>query len=322
MKNLFKEKPKLSILDQNKENGKSTERFFAANLTITLNARVFWATRTEDDSKVDLVTVMSHPWENNQVDVLFTQVKSGNTFCNISEGQLKVKKKQFNKLLNRNHNTLVCWSLVDKETPYWFIIKANAKYFRTTYKQNHKLTPVTRFDISRILTSYNNTNGGKGLTFLVDDKKFLEKRETAKGIYKKLKLKTIICPLLGKIEFSRLGWRHITRKERLNSYKNNSFDILPLLHKILERTPSKHICHKSDFWNDDENEYRVCEYILTYNDVQCQVKNDKKTLETDVYVKVLEYTSYKKRWREAANFSTDINRRVVFKSVYYKEKSS
>jgi hypothetical protein len=322
MKNLFKKKTELNTLDQNKQNGKSVERYFAANLTITLNARVFWATRTEDDSKVDLVTVMSHPWKDNNVDVIFTQVKSGPTYCNVVKGKLKVKKKQFTNLLNKNHNTLVCWSLADLDTPYWFIIKSNAKYFRTNYNENHKLTPISRLDISRILISYNNTNGGKGLTFSVRNNSFLEKRKEAKQIYNNLKTKIIKCPLLGQIEFSRLGWRHITRKDRHNSFKINSFDIMPILEKVLERTPSKHFCNKTDFWSDNLNEYRACEYILTYNDVQCLNKIDGSISATNIYVKILEYTSYRKNWRQVANFSTFINRRVILKSVYYKEKSS
>jgi hypothetical protein len=302
MRNLFKPKDKLSTLDQNKLNGKSAERYFAANLTITLNSRVFWATRTEDDSKVDLVTVISHPWLDNHVDVLFTQVKSGNSFCKVEKGQLIVEKQKFTNLLNRNHNTLVCWSLVNSDTLYWFIIKANAKYFRNKYNQNHKLTPITRFDISRILTSFNNTNGGKGLAFSFGNIDFLENRKAAKNIYNILKTKTILNPIFGQIEFSRLGWRHVTRKDRLNCYKTNTFDIMPILEKILQRTPSKHICYKSDFLDDNESNYRICEYILTYNDVQSFDKKNNTRIETDVYVKVLEFSGYSKKWRDTANF--------------------
>ncbi len=324
MKNLFKPRVKLTTLEQNKFNGKSAERYFAANLTISLDARVFWATRTEDDSKVDLVTVISHPWVNNHVDVLFTQIKSGPSFVEPIKGsdeiRFLVKKEKFKHLLNRNHNTLICWSNVEFDEPFWFIIKANAKYCRVNYREIHKLTPLSRFDIIRVLTSFNNTNGGKGLTFKIKEETFLDKRKNAKALYKNLMSAKVENPLFGAIEFSRLGWRHITRTKRLNKYKVNSFDLLSVINKILVRTPSKHVCYSEQYEEVEENRYRVCEYILTYNDLQ-GIKEDSGAIKpVNVYIKLLEFSSYMIDWRAAPNFSSIVNRRVVFKSIYYKEK--
>jgi hypothetical protein len=327
MKNYFKIKPRLDTLEQNKINGKSAERYFAALLTIALEARVFWGTRTEDDSKVDLMTVLNHPWLENRVEVIFTQVKSGLSYCEIKNKRLVVHKDKFSHLTKRNHNTLVCWSTVNNNCPYWFIIKANSSYFRTTYSEIHILNPASRFDIIRILTSTAIKNGGKGLIFKRENSRqeysnqeFISLRVKAKRIFNDLKISELYNPLFGKIEFTRLGWRHMTRASRLNNYKIASYEIIPILKFLLSKTPSKHYLFDYENKNDKENEYRYNEYLMEYDNVKCYDNESGEKIEIKIYVKLLELIGYNKNWRDVANTTTETNRRVIFKSIYYKTK--
>lgn len=154
-----------STLEQNKINGKLIERYFAAQLITALNARVSFTSRTDDDALLDLVTIMSHPWKRNAVEIFFTQVKSGYTYCSVVAGKLYVNKERLSNLLNRNRNSLICWAETDSETSHWFFIKANASFFKEEYNQSHILSPLTKYDLARLVTSANNKNGGKGLIF-------------------------------------------------------------------------------------------------------------------------------------------------------------
>lgn len=329
MKNFFTEKDTPPVLEQNKINGKSAERYFSAALTISLEARILWASRTEDDSKVDLISVITHPWIENTVQVIFTQVKSGKSFCEIKDKTLKVNKSKFDDFLNRNHHTLICWTNVDDDIPYWFIIKANAQYFKTEYPEHHKISPASRFDIIRILTSSTLKDGGKGLIFSrrnsryeYDLDSFKNLRNDAKKIYKSINSENIINPLLGKIEFTRLGWRHVTRESRLDDYKVASYEIIKILNKIISKTPTKHYIIESQIKEDENLTFRENEYILIYENVRCYDRENEKQIITNVYIKLLEVIGFENNWMNKANTSAIVKRRVIFKSIYYKERKS
>lgn len=329
MKNYFRPRGQLTTLEQNKVNGKSAERYIAATLTISLNARIFWATRTEDDSKVDLISVLTHPWFENRVEVVFTQVKSGASFCKVENGKLIVTKEKFNNLLLRNHHTLICWTLVDDDTPYWFLIRANSKFFRTEYSTNHLISPASRFDIVRILTSTMTKDGGKGIIFSrknerqeYDFSEFKALRDNAKVMYNVLKNTEVVNPLFGQIDFTRLGWRHITRESRLNIFKTATYEIMSVIQNLLSKTPTKHFTHNTLRNEDSQNSYRASEYILEYKNVLCFDKETQQTIAVNVYVKLLEFIGYSVKWRANAISSNDVERRVVFKSIYYKKRSS
>ncbi|PCJ67301.1 MAG: hypothetical protein COA58_02995 [Bacteroidetes bacterium] len=322
LKNFFTEGNTTSVLEQNKINGKSAERFFAATLTVSLEARIFWASRTEDDSKVDLVSILTHPWINNTVQVIFTQIKSGNSYCEIVNETLKVKKLKFRDFINRNHHTLICWTS-DDDIPYWFIIKANSRYFKTEYPKHHRISPAMRFDITRILASSTLKNGGKGLAFscrssAYDKDSFKQLRKTAKVIYKKLKLERIDNPLLGEIKFTRLAWRHITRESRLNEYKVASFEIFKILGLIISETPTNHYILKSCQKENGDFNYRENEYLLVYDNVRCYDKTNKEYFGTRIYMKLLEFIEYQNDWMNKVNASAKVKRKVIFKSIYYK----
>lgn len=273
-----------------------------------------------------MISIITHPWLNNRVEVVFTQVKSGPAYCSVVDGTLIVNKEKFSDLTKRNHNTLVCWSRVDNDNPYWFLIKANTSYFRTTYNENHRLTPSSRFDIVRILTSTAVKDGGKGLVFSRDNnreeyktKDFQLLRNKAKSLYSLLQSNLIINPLFGTIEFTRLGWRHITRESRLNTYKISSFEVMSILNHLLSKTPTKHYTFDNDYKFDNVNTYRISEYLLEYDNVICY---DKERNSVKIYIKLLEFTCFMKNWRNIANSAAEVERRVIFKSIYYKNKRS
>jgi len=309
-------------------NGFDGERLGSAQLTLALNSRISWASRKEDNSKIDLIVTFEHPWKNNEIEVILTQIKSGFSYANIVSGKLKIKKSEFAHYKNRNHSSLICWLNQDSNEFYWFIIRANASYFRSEYNSSHKLNPSSRFDIKRILNSFNDKDGGKGLKFKTksfdrqrdkynfDEFKLLRKK--AKESYNGLKKHDYESPLFGLIEFTRIGWRHITRESRLNEYKVASYEIIPLLKNIIIKAPSKHYIQTTLEELDNFEIYRQNEYLLEYQNIIILNKTTNSEFKTRVYIKLIEAIRYPKNWKENALLSQQVHRRVIFKSIYYK----
>ncbi|AQX50415.1 hypothetical protein [Elizabethkingia anophelis] len=330
MNNFFNQiKPvEKSTLEQNKINGKESERHIAGLLTTAINARVSFTSRTEDDAKIDLITCFSHPWLNNEVQVLSTQVKSGNSFCSIDNDKLILIKKKFSNLLNRNNWALVCWTTTDNKNSFWFLIKPNSKFIKLEYNSNHIINPLTKFHLIRIIYSIDSRNGGKGLVFKrknsrqdYERNEFLNLRKCAKQKYSRLKKINIINPLFGKIEFTRLGWRHITRESRWYYFKTASFEVLSILDKLLSVSPSKHYTLKHLKNESDELIYIENEYLLNYSNTKVFDAEQKKNLNVEVFIKILEISCYKKAWKETPLNNNFTFRRVIFKSIYYKQSS-
>lgn len=339
LKNVFTNTSKslLANTKLNDLNGHDAERLSASSLTLALNCRISWASRKEDNAKTDLILTMLHPWIENKAEVILTQVKSGNSYAEVNPSDnyhFKIVKNKFKSFLNQNHHTLICWTERESNEIFWFIIKANSQYYRNTYGLSHKLSPATRFDVIRVLNGFGDRNGGKGLQFAAKESNaeqirfkysyeyFKKLRRTAKNCYNKLKVNNLSSNIFGKIEVTNYGWRHITRESRWSQYKVSSYEIIPILDKILERSPTKHFIQ--NYWEEtnDVNKYRKTEYLLEYHQIKKNVFSESKLMNVDVYIKLIEIIEYPKNWRENSKLSQSINRRVIFKSIYYKQKSS
>lgn len=324
-------------LELNDKNGHDSERFVASSLTLALDARISWASRKEDNAKADFITTMLHPWIENRAEVILTQIKSGKTFACINPSNkyvLKLDKSKFNIFTNQNHHTLICWVDRDENDIYWFVIKSTAKFYRAVYGSTHKLSPATKFDLVRVINGFGDRDGGKGLQFAVrngnssvsflkyDNASFKEIRNNAKKEYNRLKKINCTSNIFGEIQITNYGWRHMTRESRWNDYKVSSYEIIPILSHILTRSPSKHFIQNHWSESDKDSEYRKTEYLLEYHNV-LKFNIDKSELSsTNVFVKLIEIIKYPIDWKKNARLSQSIERRVYFKSIYYKSKSS
>lgn len=182
--------------------------------------------------------------------------------------------------------------------------------------------------MTRLVTAVNNRDGGKGLIFNrknedyeYEDHEFLELRNTAKKAYALLKKQTINNPLFGVIEVTRLGWRHISRESRWYYYKTASYEAILILDKILGLSPAKHYIIKNIENETFEYCFRENEFLLRYNNIKVFDKAENKLLRVDVYVKLIEICSYVKEWKQKPAYTMQTKRRVIFKSIFYKQSS-
>jgi hypothetical protein len=319
---------KLTTLEKNKENGKAVERYMASLLSIALNARVSFTSRTEDDAKIDLVTLFSHPWLDNVVETIPTQVKSGSSFCSIKNDKLVLIKNKFTGLLNRNSWTLVCWTKVENEQGYWFLIKPHAKFIKLEYNSNHIINPLTKFQLIRIMFSLGTKNGGKGLIFNRKNNRqdyqrheYIQLRQAAKSKYYSLKNFEIINPVFGKIEFTRIGWRHITRQSRWSYFKTASFEVMKIVDNLLAVSPSEHYTLRHLTKEENGIIYIENEFLLNYSNCKVFDKEYNNNQDVEVFVKILEISGYRKDWKNSADNNNKVFRRIIFKSIYYKQSS-
>lgn len=330
MRHFFNQKQplKLSILDQNKLNGKAVERHIASLLLSAMNARVVFTSRTEDDAKIDLITAFSHPWIDHDVQIISTQVKSGPSFCSIDNDTLIIKNNKFKNLLKRNSWMLICWTTTSSIVAYWFLIKPNSKFIKLEYNSNHIINPLAKFHLIRIIYSVTKRDGGKGLIFNrsknnegYSKKDYQTLRKFAKQRYKDLKKLNIINPVFGEIEFTRLGWRHITRQTRLDNFKTASFEVISILDKLMTKSPSKHYTLKHFTDIIDGEVYVENEYLLNYSEVKIYDTTTKNTFGSEVFIKLIEIGNYHVDWMSNAEKNNFVHRRVIFKSIYYKQSS-
>jgi hypothetical protein len=76
----------------NAQNNKDAEILAASVLANAFNAEVRWGSRNEDGSKIDLFISYDHPWEKKgERIVVLVQVKSGSSYANVKNKQLKMK---------------------------------------------------------------------------------------------------------------------------------------------------------------------------------------------------------------------------------------
>src|SRR5690606_40501569 len=117
---------------------------------MALNARISWASRREDNSKVDLIATLAHPWRDKKIEVIFVQVKFGPRYAGLqppgTRRTLEISKQEFRSFLNTNHHSLICWVNPNDNEVYWFLIRLNSTFYRTHYGPTHVVTPATKYD--------------------------------------------------------------------------------------------------------------------------------------------------------------------------------
>ena len=173
------------------------------------------------------------------------------------------------------------------------------------------------YDLPRVIGKQtSNISGGRGVTIGTLASNLKDNRKEAKKIYRDLAANKIISPVLGEIEFSRLGWRHMFRITRSEKHKERSLQTIFHINDILKQVPSSHRIADFNQIEEDNYIYRQITHILTYSKVMLHGKGKIK-----VNVKLKEETSYPKDWNNDAFLFQKIERRVVFINSYITDHS-
>lgn len=307
----------------NQINGNNAECLVAGQLLLCLQGEVSWGSRNEDGRKIDLFMSFDHPWIKKERILLLTQVKSGKEYGNISKdtnGLINgfiLNKKTIETNFKNSHDLMIVW--VDRNTNklFWAYIHRNTMIENTLYGNHHEISPAMLYDLARVIGKQtSNIFGGRGITIGALNSNLKENRRKAKTIYRNLAENEIISPVLGKIEFTRLGWRHMFRITRKKKHKEISLQTIFQIENILKQSPSSHKIIDYNQIEEDNYIYRQITHILIYSKVMLSTKN-----KVEVKVKLKEETSYPINWSNDALLFQKIRRRVVFINSYITDDS-
>lgn len=279
-----------------------------------------WGSREDDNSKIDLIFAAAHPWHDGERMLVLCQVKSGKSYGEILAGDagFKLKGPAMTAAKRSSHDICVVWVDRDLDRIFWAYVHPNSRAGVQTYGSNHEVGPAMLFDLARCMAGryVAGAEGGSGVTLPGDDGDVAGRRALALASYRGTRF--IQSPVLGPIELTRLGWRHMFRKSRAAQNKSASLDLIPRLPALLQQRPSVIAITSAEFVQRKNLEHRLCEYLLKYERVRVQDKNGKSRTVT-AHIRVLEEIRYPENWERRAMLSQLVSRRVVLKSAYYKE---
>ena len=277
-----------------------------------------WGSREEDSSKIDLIFSTVHPWHNRERMLILAQVKSGESYgSRLDNGGFKIFANAKNGAKRTCHDICLVW--VDRKTNaiYWAYIHPFSRSTAQTYGPHHSVTPAMVFDLARCSSKQNiGGRGGRGVIISSTNEGLPEARKKAVKAYKSIH--AVTSPILGKIEVTRLGWRHMFRRSRAARNKAASLDLIPVLGSVLRQHPTSNAIVSTDFFAKDGFEYRSCEYLLKFAETSVFRKSNRQLEEVTTYIRVIEEVRYPKDWADKAMLSQLVARRVVLKSAYYK----
>jgi hypothetical protein len=301
----------------NVDNGNDAEVLSASILLKAMGAEISWGSRNEDGRKIDLICSYDHPWIYKERLIFFAQVKSGPTYGKITNNGFVLLGAAKKAAQRTSHPICLIWVDRDTNSNYWAYIHPFSTSSSQEYGNNHLVNPATRFDIARCQAKIiPGKNEGSGIIIRKVTGNLKERRDFALAQYKNLKNKNVINPNLGKVEFTRVGWRHMFRKRRLSINKSKSIETIPYLDKILENKPSKIYITSNSLEKTRGYEVRTSEYVLTYDKVDIYENQERKRV--SVIVRLLEEIMWPEDWLTNSMLSQLVERRLVLLSAYYK----
>ena len=239
--------------------------FISENRCLNIVARVssqafsskFLPLPSDIDNGIDGVII----WRENDtiVDCIYVQCKGGNSYLPVLTGNNYPKKFRINLSVDYVKKHYNIWKTTsgpvimvvcnDNGKAWWIDLKDEASYDnehrhiyampenrfnKAAYSKINELVRHQRYLKGRASISI---NGGILRGCLCSEYNI---KEVAHKYYKKLGEDIIESPntdLNGRIEFTRVGWRHILRKSRRKSRILQSLMLLPLIPTIISQSP-------------------------------------------------------------------------------------
>ncbi len=320
MRSLLKSKRVLApdqSVSSNSLNGSDAETLAASLMVTACRGEVCWGSREEDNSKIDLILSVEHPWHSKERMLVLVQVKSGEAYgAQIYKG-FKLKSAAIKAAKRTSHSVCIVWVCRDSNQAFWAYIHPNSQASPRDYSQYHQVSPATLYDLARCMSkNTTNASGGNGVIIRQRVGNLTNRRKHVSTIYKNQN--AIFSPALGTIEITRFGWRHMFRANRSAAYKQTSLDLIPYLERVISQSPTDHAITSYNEWESNGFIYRSTEHLLKYGRVMYSAKQKSERQPTTVVIKAIEEIRYPKNWQSNAMLSQCIDRRVVLKSAYYK----
>jgi hypothetical protein len=311
-------------VDNTVRNGDDAEIFAASRIVQALGGEVRWGSRNEDGRKIDLFCSYDHPYPPTSAKertLTLIQIKSGPTYGEKLPNGFKLKGAAKTKAKRATHPLIIVWVDRIEGHIYWAFVHSATFPGVQRYGEHHKLSPASRYDFVRCLAKFLPASvGGKGLILKEYKASILkEKRKLLKEHYKRNR--EVYNPTFGKIECTKIAWRHMYRRDRSEENKKQSDIIIPYLGKILVQNPtSLYECNGPDTIIEKEVNgftHRSCEFTLQYDSVQLNI--EEKRVKIRVNIRIVEEIRWPSGWMDDVTYSQRIDRRVILLSSHFKK---
>ena len=311
--------PPVERLAENAVNGGDAELFAMSRLIVACRAEGQWGSREDDNAKIDLVFTMDHPWQSKERLLVLCQAKSGPSYGIALDDHAGFKLLGAAKSAARRSTHAICLVWIDRKASrvFWAFLHPDSRPGPQLYGANHEVSPATRYDLARCMAARwkGGAAGGRGVVLPEQRGDVATRRALALRSYRSVG--TVHSPVLGPIEFTRVGWRHMFRRSRASRNKNASIVLLPRLRVLLLESPSAVAITATEFFASGDFTTRQCEYLLKYEKVTERSANGDLRPVT-VHVRVIEEVRYPTAWHSTTMLTQQVTRRVALKSAYYK----
>ncbi|MBE9158203.1 hypothetical protein IQ265_28045 [Nodosilinea sp. LEGE 06152] len=323
--NLFNgKKPNTPKQDRahNPQNGNDAEKLASSMLVLACQAEIRWGFREEDGDKIDLFLSCEHPWYLGERLIILVQIKSGKSYGEQKKDGFLLKKNAKIAAQRTSHPICIVWVNRESTACFWAYVHPNSNDLSQEYGLHHSITPAMLFDLARCSGKYTlKSRGGGGIIVRKRTTHLTQRRKNVKSSYRQIAQEGILSPVLGNIELTRLGWRHMLRKSRASKHKEASLNTIPYLKRFLEQLPSSHAILSVNYLREDGFVYRSVEHLLKYEKAKINVgSNNNNSVPRTFLFKILETVRYPEAWTSEAHLSQKVERRVVLKNAYYKEQ--
>ncbi|ORE49875.1 hypothetical protein IPC725_27425 [Pseudomonas aeruginosa] len=225
--------------------GAAAARYAAGILGIATCAETSATTMTEDAAKVDVKFSFRHIAQNKKLLTVHAQVKAGPSYRRTSDAEsitLAIDKETLGALSGTGMPGLVIWvPPPPMDRIYWYVtdprrpLKTPTKISKSQY-----VRPSLRYDLTRLYDYASWTHRNKAQTIAAMSADVMPR---AKAAYKALKMQEWNNPLVGKLQITRLAWRHITRRSKSEARRTLSLRAVPYLKAFLGTQPDRYTCN-------------------------------------------------------------------------------
>jgi len=270
------------------------------------------------DKGLDLLMQFESPAPDPQPLHVAVQVKTGESFARPDGARWRVQNldpSRFRQWTRSKVPVLFVW--VRPTSPaecYWALIKRDSSREHFTIGKRAYVTPVLRNDLWLELA-----REGDAVSVpaeLLRPPLSVGLRLHAKDYYRNSLLGShVINPVIGRVNFTWNGWRHLTRRGRRPSHIHQSLMLLPSASAALAGAVRfaglRRLSHVV------RGQWVVDTRLIALRGVQLRFKN---RAPADVAVVVRERVFYPAGWMSDVRLHANIRREVTFHSIYEKNE--
>lgn len=155
------DKEPLQTRAKNAINGSDAESFIMARILLACRGEGQWGSREEDNSKIDMMMSIEHPWCPKEKMLILCQAKSGASYGRLEPGGgFKLATRAKAEARRTNHAVCVLWIDRDADGGFWAYVHPDSSPKGQRYGEHHRIGPAMVYDLARSISQAGGRRGG------------------------------------------------------------------------------------------------------------------------------------------------------------------